>query len=141
MIKALYEAAQAGVTIKLIVRGICCLIPGLSGVSENVKVVSIVGRYLEHSRIFYFYQDGTEAIYLSSADLMERNLNRRVEAMCPVLDEKIKSDLKNILEITLSDTAKMRIMKPDGTYKKARSRGGRTISCQEIFSKENSELF
>lgn len=139
MIIALYEAAQAGVTIKLIVRGICCLIPELPGVSENISVVSIVGRFLEHSRIFYFYQNGDEAIYLASADLMERNLNRRVEAMYPVLDDTIKQKVKRILEVTLSDTAKMRKMLSDGTYKKVGVHSGKAVNCQEVFSHEASE--
>lgn len=116
MIAALYEASQAGVKIDLIVRGICCLRPGVPGVSDNIKVVSIVGRYLEHSRIFYFYNDGDEEVFIGSADWMSRNLNRRVEAVTPVEDVDAAKDLQEILGIMLSDNRQAWDLQPDGRY-------------------------
>jgi polyphosphate kinase len=89
----LYEASSSGVKVDLIIRGICCLVPGVEGLSENIKVVSIVGRYLEHSRVLYFYNNGSEDIYLSSADFMQRNLDRRVEIAFPIEDPKLKTEL------------------------------------------------
>ncbi len=117
MIKELYRASQAGVKVDLLVRGICCLRPGIPGVSENIQVTSVVGRFLEHSRVFYFFNDGQEEIYLGSADLMPRNLNRRVEVLFPVQDANIRSYLRReVLEIYLSDNVKARRMQSDGTY-------------------------
>jgi polyphosphate kinase len=117
MIKLLYEASQAGVEIDLLVRGISCLRPGIPGVSENIRLISIVGRYLEHSRIYYFLNGGEEEIYMGSADLMPRNLNRRVEVIFPVEDPKLISYIRDdILETYLSDNVKARLMRPDGTY-------------------------
>ncbi len=116
IIPTLYEASQAGVQIDLIVRGICCLRPGLSEVSENIRVMSIVGRYLEHSRIFYFHNDGQEEIYLGSADWMPRNLNRRVEAVTPVEEPSLVKRLKEILEIMLADNRYAWELQADGTY-------------------------
>ncbi|CAB4244131.1 Polyphosphate kinase [Methylacidimicrobium sp. AP8] len=117
IIKALYRASAAGVRIDLIVRGICCLRPGLPGVSEHIRVVSIVGRFLEHSRIFYFENGGDPKIYLSSADWMPRNLYRRIEVAFPVEDPEIKKRLKDeILETYLADCVKARVLQPDGTY-------------------------
>ncbi len=103
--------------VELLVRGICCLRPGLAGVSENIEVSSIVGRFLEHSRIYYFRNGGDEEIYLGSADLMPRNLNRRVEVLFPVEDPKIVARIRDeILAAYLADTVKKRRMKSDGTY-------------------------
>ena len=117
MIRLLYEASQAGVKIDLIVRGICCLRPGVRGISDNITVRSIVGRFLEHSRIYYFGNDGDEEIYSGSPDLMPRNLDRRIELLFPVLDRKIVRYLKDVvIEKYLADTRKVRIAKPDGTY-------------------------
>ena len=117
LIKLLYKASQAGVKIDLIVRGICSLRPGLEGLSENIRVISVLGRFLEHSRIFYFHNAGDEEIYMGSADLMPRNLNNRVEVVFPVSDpDKIRYIRDGILEIYLSDNVKARIMQPDGTY-------------------------
>lgn len=116
-IQLLYEASRAGVKIDLIVRGICCLRAGLPGVSENITVRSIVGRFLEHSRIYYFGNDGDEEIYSGSPDLMPRNLDRRVELLFPILNQKIVRYLKDVvIEKYLSDTRKVRVAKPDGTY-------------------------
>ena len=117
LISALYEASNAGVKIYLIIRGICCLIPNVPGLSLNINVVSIVGRYLEHSRVLYFYNNGDEEVYLSSADFMQRNLDRRVEIAWPVEDEKIKSELiKSLLKVSLKDSVKARKLQDDMTY-------------------------
>ncbi len=103
--------------VDLLVRGICCLVPGVPGVSENITVTSIVGRFLEHSRIFYFHNGGTEEIYLGSADLMPRNINRRVEVLFPVSDPKIAERVRDeILGAYLADNVKARRMNPDGSY-------------------------
>ncbi|MCS6807830.1 MAG: polyphosphate kinase 1 [Bacteroidota bacterium] len=118
IIRALYRASQKGVRIKLLVRGICCLRPGVPGVSENIEVRSIVGRFLEHSRIIYFRNGGNEEIYLSSADWMPRNLYRRVEVMFPVPDPQAKAYMKHILNVYWADTAKSRMLLPDGRYEK-----------------------
>ena len=119
MIQLLYEASQAGVKIDLLVRGICSLLPGLKDVSENIRVVSILGRYLEHSRIFYFYNNGDEEVYLGSADLMPRNLDHRVEVVFPIEHEDHLRYLRdNVLETYLKDNMSARIMQPDGTYKR-----------------------
>lgn len=123
MIRMLYRASQAGIRIDLLVRGICCLRPGIPGVSENIRVTSIVGRFLEHSRIFYFRNGGKEEIYLGSADLMPRNLNRRVEILFPVEDPELRDRIRDgILTEYLLDNVKARRMQSDGTYKRA-SRG------------------
>lgn len=116
IITKLYEASQAGVKIDLIIRGICCLKPGITGVSENIRVRSIVGRFLEHSRIYYFHSDGDERILLSSADMMTRNMIKRVELMFPIYDPPIKERIKNILDISLRDNLKSREQASDGTY-------------------------
>lgn len=116
IIAALYEASQAGVQIDLIVRGICCLRPALPGISDNIRVISIVGRLLEHSRIFYFNNNGKEEIYIGSADWMPRNLDRRVEAVTPVEDPEIAKDLQEILGIMLADNRQAWELQPDGQY-------------------------
>jgi polyphosphate kinase len=117
LIRLLYEASQAGLKVDLIVRGVCCLRPGVPGVSENITVKSIVGRFLEHSRIFYFHNNGNEEIYLGSADLMPRNLDRRVEVLFPVEDPRLLRHIREeILDIYLSDSDKARDMQADGHY-------------------------
>lgn len=131
--RALYEASCAGVEVDLIVRGICCLIPGIPGVSENIRVCSIVGWLLEHSRIYYFYNDGKEEFYLSSADWMPRNLDRRIELLFPVEEKRHVKRLMETLTLLLSDNRKARIMKSDGSYVKVGVRGKETINSQEIF--------
>jgi polyphosphate kinase len=117
MIQLLYQASQAGVKVQLLVRGICCLLPGVPGVSENITVTSIVGRFLEHSRIFYFHNGGNEEVYLGSADLMPRNLNRRVEVDFPVQDKNLIRVIRDeILGTYLKEQAKARHMTSDGKY-------------------------
>lgn len=116
IIKTLYEASQAGVQIDLIIRGMCCLRPGIPGVSENIRVISIVGRYLEHSRIFHFHNNGQEEVFIGSADWMQRNLDRRVEAVTPVGDPVCARQLKEILTILLADNRQAWDLQPDGSY-------------------------
>jgi polyphosphate kinase len=138
IMKKLYQASQAGVQVDLLVRGICCLRPGIPELSENIRVISIVGRFLEHSRIYYFYNAGDEEIYAGSADLMPRNLNQRVEVLFPVQDPNLIRHLRDtVLSTYLSDNAKARIMLPDGTYK--RNQGDKKkspIYSQEVFLKK-----
>ena len=110
MIEKLYEASDAGVRIRLIIRGACSLKPGIEGLSDNIEVISIVDRFLEHSRIFYFYHDGDELMYISSADWMVRNLDNRIELTCPIYDNEIKKELKHMLKIQLKDNIKARIL-------------------------------
>jgi polyphosphate kinase len=117
MIQLLYTASQAGVKVDMFVRGMCCLRPGVKGISENIRVVSIVGRYLEHSRVFYFYNNGNEEIYLGSADLMQRNLDHRVEVVFPVeRPDHIKYLRDHVLAAYQRDNTRARLMQPDGTY-------------------------
>jgi len=117
MIRLLYEASQAGVQIDLFVRGMCCLRPGVDGISENIHVTSIVGRYLEHSRIYYFFNGGQEQIYLGSADLMERNLERRVEFLFPIEDPgHVRQICEDVLDVYLRDNQLAYVMQSDGTY-------------------------
>jgi polyphosphate kinase len=117
MIKLLYEASRAGVRIDLLVRGVCSLRPGMPGISENIRVISIVGRFLEHTRIYYFRNAGAEELLLGSADLMPRNLNRRVEVLFPVLDQRLLRVVRYaILGVYLADNQKARQMRPDGSY-------------------------
>ena len=136
IIAALYEASASGVKIDLIVRGICCLRVGIPGVSENISVRSIVGNFLEHSRIFYFENDGEPQIFMGSADWMPRNLDRRVEILFPVEDETLKARICHILEVQLADNVKAQYLRPDGTYAK-RNRRGREPGCaQDTFCAE-----
>ena len=138
VIRLLYQASQAGVKVDLLVRGICCLRPGIPGVSDNIQVISVVGRFLEHSRIYYFRNGGKEEIYLGSADLMPRNINRRVEVLFPLEGaDLIRHVRDDILEIYLSDTVKGRQMKSDGTYaRRTGSVGKHAVSSQEWLLKQ-----
>ena len=136
IIAALYEASAAGVQIDLIVRGICCLKVGIPGVSENIRVRSIVGNFLEHSRIFYFYNNGNEEYYMGSADWMPRNLDRRVEIIFPVLDPKLQKQVRHILEVELEDNVKAHLMQADGTYAKQDKRGKVLVNSQQQFCDE-----
>lgn len=140
IINALYEAAAAGVKIDLIVRGICCLKTGLPGIADRIRVRSIVGNFLEHSRIYYFRNNGDEEIYMGSADWMPRNLDRRVEIIFPVLDEEGKEKAKHILKVELSDNVKANILKEDGTYRKVDRRGKQKLNSQERFCEEAQAL-
>ena len=136
IIAALYEASASGVKIDLIVRGICCLKVGIPGVSENITVRSIVGNFLEHSRIFYFHNGGDSEIYMGSADWMPRNLDRRVEIIFPVIEEELKKKAYHILEVELMDNVKAHILGADGEYDKIDKRGKVLINSQEQFCKE-----
>jgi polyphosphate kinase len=128
VIRLLYAASRAGVKVDLLVRGICCLRPGMPGISENIRVISIVGRFLEHSRIYYFGNGGAEEIYLGSADIMPRNLDRRVEVLFPILDDGIRSRVKTeILDLYLSDNIKARRMLSSGGYERVRRRKGSSV--------------
>jgi polyphosphate kinase len=139
VIAALYKASSAGVRIDLIVRGICCLRTGIKGVSENITVRSIVGNYLEHSRIFYFENAGKPEYYCSSADWMPRNLERRVEILFPVEDPDLQKKIWHILDVELRDTLKASIMNEDGEYVKIDKRGKEALNSQLVFGKEAYE--
>ena len=137
IIEKLYEASGAGVKIYLIVRGICCLRSGIPSVSENIHVMSIVGTYLEHTRIFYFYNNGAEEIYMGSADWMPRNLDRRVEIIFPVEDDNLKLKVKHILDVQLGDTLKAYEMTDDGSYVRIKPlRGKKALGAQDTFCRE-----
>jgi polyphosphate kinase len=127
IIQALYRASQAGVKVDLNVRGLCCLRPGIVGVSENIRVVSIVGRFLEHARIYYFKNGGDEEVLLGSSDMMPRNLEKRVEVLFSVPDPTIRSSILKILEVHLKDNVKARLLLPDGTYKRIKPQPGEEI--------------
>lgn len=129
MIDKLYEASQAGVIIELIIRGVCCLRPGVPGRSDNIRVISIVDRFLEHSRIMYFANGGEEEVYLSSADWMTRNLTRRIELMCPVFDPDLRQILMTMLQLNLDDNVKARQLLPTGAYAAVES-GQRPLRSQ-----------
>ncbi len=133
-IRLLYQASQAGVKVDLLIRGICCLRPQVPGVSDNIRVISIVGRFLEHSRIYYFHNNGEEEIFVGSADLMPRNLNRRVEVLFPIEDRRLVRHLRDrVIEIYLADNVKARIMQADGIYvRKTREPGEEAINSQEV---------
>lgn len=139
VIAALYKASAAGVKIELIVRGICCLRVGMPGISENISVRSIVGNFLEHSRIFYFANGGKYEIYMGSADWMPRNLERRVEILFPVDDEHLKEKVMHILNGQLKDNVKAHILQPDGSYERVDRRGKVRYSSQEAFCEEAIE--
>lgn len=136
---ALCYASSCGVQVELLVRGICCLKVGIPGVSENIHVRSIVGEFLEHSRIFYFENGGNPEIYMGSADWMPRNLDRRVEIVFPVEDEEIKKEIIHILDLEFKDNVKAHILQPDGTYIKTDKRGKALINSQMEFCKEATE--
>ena len=129
------KATAAGVKIDLIVRGICCILPGIEGVTENLSVTSIVGRFLEHARIFSFGTGKEQKLYIGSADMMTRNTEKRVEVACPIFDETIKARLNHMLDIMLLDNTKARKMQSDGSYVK-KEQSGERIVAQEIFMKE-----
>lgn len=136
IIAALYEASCAGVTIQLIIRGICCLRAGAPGLSENISVRSIVGNFLEHSRIFYFENNGAPKLFMGSADWMPRNLDKRVEIVFPVESEEVKEKVMHILEVQLADNVKAHILQPDGSYEKPDRRGKTQVNSQNQFCEE-----
>ena len=134
-IEKVSEASRAGVKIDLIVRGICCILPGVPGYTDNLRVTSIVGRFLEHPRIFSFGTGAAQKMYIGSADMMTRNTEKRVEVACPVYDERIKAQLTHMLKIMLADNVKARELQSDGTYKK-KEKGTAKVNYQEYFMKE-----
>ncbi|MFZ5820952.1 MAG: polyphosphate kinase 1 [Chloroflexota bacterium] len=133
MIQQLYQASQAGVKVDLLVRGMCSLVPGIEGVSENVRVISIIGRYLEHSRVYYFHNAGKEELYIGSADLMTRNLSHRVEVVFPVeRPEHVRYLRDTVLDTYLKDNLRARVMQPDGAYKRLKpDRSGAGVDVQD----------
>jgi len=137
IIQALYRASQAGVKVDLNVRGLCCLRPGIPGFSENIRVISIVSRFLEHARIYYFRNDGNEEVLLGSSDMMPRNLEKRVELLFSVPDPAIKSSLLKILDIHLRDNVKARRLLPNGTYERVRPLPGEEIIDSQHWLIEN----
>jgi polyphosphate kinase len=144
IVDELYFASQAGVQIDLIVRGMCSLRPGIAGTSDRIRVLSIVDRYLEHARIFYFYNAGKPNCCLASADSMQRNFDRRVEIAFPVVDPQLQAKLKQILEVQLGDTIKGWSMQSDGNYVRIRNDGSSQIRCQEalyeLLQSENGDF-
>ena len=136
IIEALYKASAAGVSIDLIVRGICCLKVGIPDISDRITVRSIVGNYLEHSRIFYFLNGGQEEIFMGSADWMPRNLDRRMEIVFPVLSEPLRAEVMHILKTELKDNVKAHVLEIDGTYQKIDKRGKKLVDSQAIFCEE-----
>ncbi len=136
MIRRLYQASQAGIRVELIIRGICCLKPGIKGVSDNITVKSIVGRFLEHTRIYYFKYSGQSRIYLGSADLMQRNLNRRVELVFPVEEPHIKRRVRDILQLMLDDDIKSRYLNENGEYERPGGKG--KLNVQTFLLKESN---
>ncbi|MGZ4788474.1 MAG: polyphosphate kinase 1 [Terriglobales bacterium] len=143
IIRMLYRASMEGVKVDLLVRGICCLRPGIPGVSENIRVISIVGRFLEHSRIYYFRNDGDEQIYAGSADLMPRNLNRRVEVLFPIEESRLIRFLKEeVLDLYLQDNVKAREMRADGSYvRRPLTKGEPRLNVQEVLLDRNRVIF
>jgi polyphosphate kinase len=137
----LYDASNAGVEIDLLVRGVCALKPGVLGVSENIRVRSVVGRYLEHTRIFYFLNEGEENVYLSSADWMYRNLFKRIEVCFPILDAKVKKRvIQEGLDVYLKDNMNAWEMMPDSTYQLAHKRGIQNSAQQALMQLYGQDL-
>jgi len=139
IIDKLSEASQAGVNIKLVIRGICCILPGIEGYTENIKVISLVGRFLEHHRIYMFGEGDEKKIYISSADLMTRNLIRRVEIACPILDIELKRKIDDMVETILKDNVKARELLSDGTYVRISPHDEKALNAQEQFIEESNE--
>lgn len=137
MIDKLIEASQSGVKIDMIVRGICCIIPGVKDMTENIRVISIVGRYLEHSRVYIFGKGDQQKVYISSADLMTRNLERRVEVGTIVLDDKVKKTIVNMFNTMLKDNVKACELKANGNYKRVKNKEVE-LNSQEYFFKKRS---
>ena len=133
MIQTLYRASIKGVRVDLVVRGVCCLRPGVPGISENITVRSIVGRFLEHCRIFHFKYNGEQKIYMGSADLMQRNLNRRVEITFPLEDPEQKERVLEILETMFKDNVKARLLQQDGSFVRAQPRRNEKLMNAQMF--------
>ena len=133
-IDMLKEASMAGVKVRMIIRGICCLLPGVDGYTDNVQVTGVVGRFLEHSRVYCFGEGEDMLMYISSADFMTRNLNRRVEVACPIKDRAVKAQIWEILQLMLSDNVKARTMDCRGIYRK-KERDGQAVDCQKELMK------
>lgn len=139
LIEKLAEASRAGVKVELVVRGICCLIPGVPGQTENIRVISIVGRFLEHSRIYIFGKENRRRVYISSADFMTRNTERRVEVAAPVLDKTLADKVCHIFNICMSDNVKARELKPNGLYERVSAEGSEPLNAQAYFYKQAYE--
>ncbi len=136
MIEALYTASRAGVKVRLNIRGICCLRPGVKGLSENIRVVSIIDRYLEHARIFWFRQGGEPVVFIASADFMTRNLSKRVELLTPIEDSDAKARLQEILQTYFADNVQARLLNSDGIYVSVKTEKGKALRSQEFFAKQ-----
>jgi polyphosphate kinase len=140
IIKALYKASIAGVKIQLIIRGICCLRPGVEGISENIRVISIIGKYLEHARIFYFKHSAPQT-YISSADWMPRNLLRRIELLTPVEGEEASAKLLQILQLQISDNVLAYELQNDGTYTHMKHESSSVINSHQIVETHTSKVY
>jgi len=140
VIDALYEASKAGVIIRLNVRGICCLRPGVKGLSENITVVSIVDRFLEHSRVLYFAHGGDDLVFISSADWMPRNLDRRVELLVPVIDPELRRRLIHLLEVCCADSVKGRDILANGKYRLRQPASAAAVGSQEQLYRDALEV-
>ncbi len=134
----LYKASCAGVKIDLIVRGICCLRPGIAGLSDNIRVRSLVGRFLEHSRIHYFHNGGSEEVFISSADWMDRNFFRRVEVCCPITDKKHRKRIVHDLKQCLADNGNAWLLSADGSYMRTET-GEKPVVAQSVLLKNMAE--
>tara|TARA_B100000700_G_C14867566_1_gene771776 strand:- start:644 stop:1099 length:456 start_codon:yes stop_codon:yes gene_type:complete len=139
IIELLYKASNKGVKVDLIIRGACCLYPQRKGLSENIRVISVIGRFLEHSRIFWFQNNNNPEVFIGSADWMRRNLDRRVEALTPILSKKLIKELDFLLDLYLQDNSGAWEMQSDGSYKKAKC-SNLKVSAQRKFMKNNSDL-
>jgi polyphosphate kinase len=139
LIRSLYRASREGVKIQLLVRGICCLRPGVAGVSENIEVVSVVGRFLEHSRVYYFHNGGEEEVFIGSADLMPRNIDHRVEVLVPILDRALVRNIcDDVLSVYLADNVKARHMQSNGVYVRRKTDGRHKVNSQEHLLQQRS---
>jgi polyphosphate kinase len=138
-IEALYKASQAGVKIRLNVRGVCCLRPGVKGMSENIEVVSVVDMFLEHARLFYFYNDGEEEVYLSSADWMPRNLDRRIELLFPISSAPLRKEALETLKLYFKDNVKSWVLQSDGSYKKREAGDEKRFRVQEFLCRKYAD--
>ncbi|MGL4211061.1 MAG: RNA degradosome polyphosphate kinase, partial [Cetobacterium somerae] len=141
-IEKLYDASKAGVEVTLIVRGACCLKTGIAGLSENIKVYSLVGRFLEHDRIYYFENNGEEELYLGSADCMRRNLDGRVETMFPLENKEDRKKVTQLIKDILKDNVKLRVQNKDGSYSLVNQKSKKAISkfnYQEYYREKSSE--